>query len=257
MAWLDQDLDREATSELSAVSALLADDLFLLGHHLAARVTDYIDLEESLALGSMAQEDLAHGAELLRLDGVDVAGRHERVFGREGAAWRPTQLVAELDDSWPRTVVCGAFLTQGVLTLLDEMIRMGPQSTHDTANVLRREQELHARHWAPWLRMLLRDPQTADATASEVGAAAERRADVFAPADADAADMLLASLHRRWAGRVARCLEQAGARAPNLVRPGSRKPPDAEGPVVALLARVRQVRTTNPSWQYELYGSDA
>ena len=41
------------------------DDLSLQSHQLSKWITDYFDLEESLAVGSIAQELLAHSAALM------------------------------------------------------------------------------------------------------------------------------------------------------------------------------------------------
>ena len=78
-----------------------AEDLFLHGHDLARWITDYVDLEESLAVGSMSQEDLAHAATLWAGLGHDSEWRDEKVYRSDPSSWRPSRLCTSRLLEWP------------------------------------------------------------------------------------------------------------------------------------------------------------
>ena len=78
---------------MNALLPRFADDLFLHGHDLTGWITDYVDIEESMAIGSMAQEELAHAATLLEFAGDDPVQRDWRLFVRPVDAWAPAALV--------------------------------------------------------------------------------------------------------------------------------------------------------------------
>ena len=78
---------------MTALLRRWADDLFLHGHDLTRWITDYVDIEESMAVGSMSQEELAHGATLLEFagDDPDHQEREELAHGLNGSNL-PSQL---------------------------------------------------------------------------------------------------------------------------------------------------------------------
>ncbi|MER7400522.1 hypothetical protein ABT381_33985, partial [Streptomyces sp. NPDC000151] len=88
----------------------LADDLFLHAHRLAERTVDYTELEEALAVGSIAQEDLAHARTLLGLLGYDEAAADAHFFDRPAALWQPTALTASARDGRAWAVARGLYL---------------------------------------------------------------------------------------------------------------------------------------------------
>ena len=90
----------------------LADDLFVQCQTLSPWTTNYVDFEESLAVGSIAQEILAHSGVLMDWAGLDKDQKDRRIFARSASDWRVTELSFFSADSWPE-LICGAyFLTQ-------------------------------------------------------------------------------------------------------------------------------------------------
>ncbi|KQX65242.1 Phenylacetic acid catabolic protein [Streptomyces sp. Root1310] len=146
---------REATDRaLTGLWLALADDLFVLGNRLGERIVDYIDLEESLAVGSIGQEALAHAETVLALHGFDGAAADAHFFERPQAQWRVSRVIARLGD-WPSTVACGLVIAAAVTVLAEERAADEPAIA-----AVREEQLVHLDHWRRWARALAAWPET-------------------------------------------------------------------------------------------------
>lgn len=132
----------------------LAEDLFVLGNRLGERIVDYIDLEESLAVGSIGQEALAHAETILSLHGFDEAAADAHVFERPQEQWRVSRVIGQLGD-WPSTVVCGLVISAAVSVLAEERAADEPAIA-----AIRDEQLVHLDHWRRWARALAAWPET-------------------------------------------------------------------------------------------------
>lgn len=159
---------------MDATLSSWADDLFLHGARLAEWIVDYVDLEESLAVGTLAQEQLAHARELLTADGWDPVQADRRLYDRPAADWAPSLLAAEPLPTWPEVVCTGLLLTRATLSVLTEGIAAQDDSelSEHFAEV-RSEQDLHLMHWQRWTRLLA----AAESTAEEIEVELRRRAD--------------------------------------------------------------------------------
>jgi 1,2-phenylacetyl-CoA epoxidase catalytic subunit len=131
-----------------------AEDQFLHGHLLASLIVDYIDLEESLAVGSIAQEELAHAALLLELAGEDTAGRDGFIYERPLAEWWPSRLVVTSERDWPATVLRGLLVASAGMVLTQELGNHDMPQVRQAAETMRAEQGLHVTHWTAWVRLL-------------------------------------------------------------------------------------------------------
>ena len=189
----------------------LADDLFVLGNRLGGRIVDYIDLEESLAVGSIGQEALAHAGTILVLCGFDDAAADSRFFDRAQAQWQVSRAVERLAD-WPSTVACGLVVAAAVAVLAEHTA--GVHAEPDAAwlpaiGAILDEQLVHLDHWRRWARALAAWPETSAEFALAYAEVTACAGDVFGarpqavPADA-AFDPspLAAALHERLAAVV-------------------------------------------------------
>lgn len=237
-----------------AVLLAWADDLTVHGSRLARWITDYVDLEESLAAGSIAQQELAHAATLLELCGLDPKQRDALIFERGPASWSPSQLTVGEDDDWPASVAESFLLTHGVLALLDEL------GTGETVQVMRAEQRLHATHWERWVALLaagdLRDGflPVLEAAVVRAGDLFGEPAAAFNPPAAPQPRIDLDAAHVRWAEALAGRLADLGL--PPLQLPPSPQPRqrgDVSSVLVDLVATMRSVRTANPDFTYAVY----
>ncbi|MFJ9566431.1 Phenylacetic acid catabolic protein [Streptomyces fuscichromogenes] len=178
----------------------LADDLFVLGNRLGERIVDYIDLEESLAVGSIGQEALAHAETVLALHGFDGPAADAHFFERPREQWQVSGVIGRLGD-WPSTVACGLVIAAAVTVLAEE------HAAHEPAiAAVRDEQRVHLDHWRRWARALAAWPETSEEFARAYAEVTRSAGDLFGagprdvPADAPPGPSAAAAeLHGRLA----------------------------------------------------------
>lgn len=232
-----------------------ADDLFLHGHDLVRWITDYVDLEESLAVGSMAQEELSHAAALLMSIGIDAVERDQRLFVRPLPDWAPPRLLLRPATTWPDTVARSLLFSEATATLIGQLRQRGDDALAATASVVGAEQALHVRHWHRWVRILVRDRRTDDELLAALHARAGECDDLFAPAPGEEGDDTFTGvLVEDWGKRVLAALIALGAGDVDLPDPAAQRTPLPAGSEVAvLLERVRSIRVEHPDRRYEIY----
>jgi hypothetical protein len=147
---------------MSGAAGLLrcAEDQFLHGHLLSGRIVDYVDFEESLAVGSIAQEQLAHAALLIEFAGYDVDGRDDLVYERPLGEWWPSGLLAAELTGWPSTVVRSLLIGVAGLVWTRSIMDGARPLVLAASRAMLAEQELHVTHWSTWVRLLAGDPRT-------------------------------------------------------------------------------------------------
>lgn len=240
--------------DLVHVTLPWTDDLILHAQRLTRWLTDYVDLEESLAVGSIVQEELSHARALLELAGCSIEERDWRVFVRPPEEWFPAALVVAPADDWPDVVARGFLFARASLVVVQVLWEWGGSRVSPTASVAFAEQELHARHWARWAEILFRDSVTSDRMVRALGEAAQHCGDLFGLPAAPVAGYDPAALHRQWTDCVTRDL--AVFNGPVLDLPITVTPRRAGGPDVyltALLDGIRVVRDSHPDRVYGIY----
>lgn len=239
-----------------------ADDLYLHGSALARWITDYIDLEESLAVGSMAQEDVAHAARLLELCDVDPQTRDGLIYTRPAEEWTPSLLTSWAPLTWPETVARAFMVGTAFACLVDELVAGGQGPVGKTARVMAAEQRLHVRHWSRWVGILASNPATLAAFEDALGEATQRAGDMFGElaspiipdGEADLPKLDVEPLHQRWRERVDEGL--ASVEAPCASLPERPRPRRAGGDLASLrrtVERLRSVRNGHPDFLYEIH----
>lgn len=174
----DSDVARDAAvlgagRALSGLWPALADDLFVLGNRLGERIVDYIDLEESLAVGSIGQEALAHAETVLALHGFDESAVDAHFFERPQAQWQVSRVVGRLGD-WPSTVACGLVIAAAVTVLAGEHAADEPAIA-----AVRDEQRVHLDHWRRWAQALAAWPETREEFAQAYAGVTRSAGDLF------------------------------------------------------------------------------
>ncbi|MFF4911200.1 Phenylacetic acid catabolic protein [Streptomyces sp. NPDC001260] len=208
----------------------LAEDLFVLGNRLGERIVDYIDLEESLAVGSIGQEALAHAETILTLHGFDTSAADAHLFERPQEQWRVSRVIGRLTD-WPSTVVCALVLAAAVSVLAEERAADEPAFA-----AIRDEQLVHLEHWRRWARALAAWPETSEEFTRAYAEVTHCAGDLFGAGPQDAR---AETLHARVAARVGDS-GVPGSRLPHLPVP---RAAGSGGSVLAdCLARGRLVR---------------
>jgi 1,2-phenylacetyl-CoA epoxidase catalytic subunit len=226
------------------------DDLFLHGHQLTPWITDYVDLEESLAVGSVAQEELAHANALIEQAAGGVEERDWRIFVREAEAWFPSSLVIWGAADWPATVARGFLFAHASLVLMAWIGENGNDRLKATAQVIAAEQQLHARHWTRWVSILADEPATAPLLTRALDELGELASDLYGLEEADG----IGDLYPVWTEAVTEALVGLGLSAPRL--PERVTPRAPGGGIVGLseiLAGLRQLRTQHPERVYRVY----
>jgi 1,2-phenylacetyl-CoA epoxidase catalytic subunit len=151
----------------SAVGGALADTLFVHGHQLSRWVVDYVDLEESLTAGSLAQDDLAHAVTLWELAGFDCEARDQLVYARPAAQWTASAVA-----TWPTTTFADV-VARG-LAIARYAVASLERDDSEAATTMAAEQRLHIEHWERWSDILNSDAMLSAAFDAAI-AEAERR----------------------------------------------------------------------------------
>jgi 1,2-phenylacetyl-CoA epoxidase catalytic subunit len=225
------------------------DDLFLQGHVFSAWITDYVDLEESLTMGSIAQDLLAHAAALMGTCGVSAEERDWRIYERPAEAWFPSRVSLAPDGDWAATVARGFVLNRATLVFrrfadLPERPRI-----QELAQLIWAEQDLHARHWERWVRILGSHPELSVGFRAALDRALSDADDLFGvQPGVDHPDEILTGaspleMHAHWVRDSAAALEACGVRGSSLPpAPVARKPGQTSEALLGILAEVRSWR---------------
>jgi len=235
------------------------DDLFVQGHQFAEWITDYIDLEQSLAMGSISQELLAHSSALMGACGLSALDRDERIYRRPEAQWFPSAVSPVPAHDWPATVARGFLLNRATLVMRRALDLPAQPRVQQLADVIKAEEDLHGVHWERWISIFGRAPAIRDELAVAMEAAVADAADVFGlpeGAQGQGEDDLLTrprvELHTAWTAEVGDILEREGFPAPAFAsEPAPRRP---GGPAVErILADLSFARGAGGAPQYEVY----
>jgi 1,2-phenylacetyl-CoA epoxidase catalytic subunit len=242
-------------------SAVLAwcDDLFIQSQMLARWITDYVDLEESLAVGTLAQESLAHGVALLGAAGLGAAERDKWIFEREAHEWYPSRVGWSLTQDWSDTVARRLLLARGVLVMRRHVKFSDRQPSQQLLSLIYAEQELHCRHWERWLTVLARDPLLRRELNDHLVGAYDDATDLFGwPASSPEGDEMLIgdppAMREEWAREVCIIVEKLGLIGPGLDTPVDPRASAAGLPGFAdFLAVLTEARGPGGVRRYEVY----
>ena len=172
-----------------------ADDEYLVGHLLSTMLHGHLDLEEAVAMGSIAQDELSHASLICDLLGENGRQKDERFLLREAHQFSCSTLAAHEMSSWAEAVA---------KHLLYEEAERDRIASADIETVMRREEEHHRGHWWAWTRALC---------AGESGRAGFQAAvDRLWPLTADLFDMSMAGVGNRqaWLDRLEAGLRPLG-----------------------------------------------
>lgn len=225
------------------------DDLFLQGHQFSAWVTDYVDLEESLTMGSIAQDLLAHTAALMGTCGVSAAERDWRVYERPAEEWYPSRVSLAPAGDWAAAVARGFVLNRATLVFRRYADLPDRPRVRELAQLIWAEQDLHARHWERWVRILANRPEVSAGFRAVLDQALNDAADLFGvPSGVEYPDEILTGaspleMHTDWADDSARVLAACGVPGTRLpAAPAARKPGHTSEALLDILTEVRSWR---------------
>ena len=160
------------------IALALADDLFVQCQTLSPWTTNYVDFEESLAVGSIAQEILAHSGVLMDWAGLDKDQKDRRIFARSASDWKVTELSFFSADSWPELICSAYFLTQASKITVNALMADSNENGR-SLKLVHSEQLLHLSHWRRWITILLADADTELDVNSALRKVLDRAGDIF------------------------------------------------------------------------------
>ena len=235
----------------------LIDDQIVQAHHLSHWIVDYVDLEESLAVGSMAQDLLAHAGLMLEHAGVSRDERDELVYVRPAPAWQLSRLSSWAAARWPETVIRQLFFTHASLVLIADDARDGLPSLlpSGAAEVIAAELAVHRNHWRRWTGLLF--DRARDELDGAIGEAAGRCGDLFL--SVETADPLTAhrgsadALRAAFLAAIEADLSEAGLTMPVLAPPCLRGGPATAAEFAPLLREIQYLHQDPAGLRYEVY----
>jgi ring-1,2-phenylacetyl-CoA epoxidase subunit PaaC len=143
-----------------------ADDKYIMGHEIACQTRYYgPDLEENLALGSLAQDHLGHARLLYGLLASSDLEIDRLVYLRAASEYRNSLLAAaQSPDDWAFWVVKGLLYAQAEL-LRCQAVRGAwanqpeRQDWLNIANIIIQDDAIHYEHWQQWFGVLEKQPE--------------------------------------------------------------------------------------------------
>jgi len=228
----------------AAVAIALADDLFVQCQTLSPWTVNYVDLEESLAIGSISQELLAQGGVLYELAGLSYEERDKRIFQRSASDWNIASLSFFPSNNWPDVVASG-YITALASKIIVEDLKKTSESTAEQLVLVGREQTLHLAHWSQWISLLLVNPETKGEISMALNNAIKEAGDLL-PVGKDY-DLL----YERWAEELKSKIAGFGLSAVSDVSRSSRVSGGSK--VEKLIENLRGARNPDGLSSYSIY----
>ena len=226
------------------VSLSLADDLFVQSQTLAPWTVNYVDLEESLAVGSIAQEKLAHGGIMYALAGLSDTERDAHIYQRDSSSWSLSTLSFMSKVHWPDLIAGAYFCSQAALFTVEELMLTNSHA-HEQLRLVRSEQILHVNHWRKWASMLFGNIETKSEMVTALEFAVSRCGDLIPQgSDHDA-------IFDLWSTAVSSDLLNWGIASPPIVERVARI--HGGDRVVQLLGELSTARSENGRSNYAVY----
>ncbi|GAC1420624.1 MAG: hypothetical protein NVSMB64_29560 [Candidatus Velthaea sp.] len=185
-----------------------ADDAYAIGSELASITGLYgPQLEENLALGSIAQDHLGHARLLYKTIADDDTAVDRLIFTRPASEYRTSLLAGEWRAfDWP--FVC----VRGLCYALADTIRAQANddpALADLAATIARDTAVHREHWAEWMTNAARGGESARFEATLASIVPLMR-DFFADAEPTAAAAMLS----RWFDELRAACAKIGISVP-------------------------------------------
>lgn len=135
-----------------------ADDEFVVAHILSSYITEYTHLEECLAIGSFAQDELAHARAFYEYSGLCGRDLDRYIFLRTPDAFAVTPLATYQPGNFAELVV-KQYLYEVLDRLrLDTAQKQASDALQTLLTTMRSEERMHYDHWIHWIHVLADSP---------------------------------------------------------------------------------------------------
>lgn len=218
------------------------------GHFLHAQilgdwVVDYIDLEESLAVGSIVQEELAHASTLIELAGYDPAGRDDIIYQQPAGQWYPTRMLMHKWHNWPMTVLRALLLSTAAMTYSIHLDTDGEPALKSASRILLAEQQLHVMHWTRWIHLLNSHEGTRQELQDCAAQVMALTGDMFGDFPGSPPEGVRQAMHASWISRTLPLLTEIGIEPSQVpTAPSSRTAVQAATEGHEILMTIRALR---------------
>lgn len=230
--------------DTNSISLALADDLFVQCQTLSPWTVNYVDLEESLAVGSIAQEILAHGGVLFEVAGLDAKARDARIYGRESKEWSVAGLSFFSAHHWP-DLVAGAYLASQASKAIVESLMTHSDDVRRSLSLVQSEQALHIAHWRRWVSVLMSVSDTAGEMSTAMDEALQGTGDLLPTGSG------YDVIHAAWVASISADLSGWGQSASRLAERSARASGDAK--ISGMINDLRVARANDGSSTYAVY----
>jgi ring-1,2-phenylacetyl-CoA epoxidase subunit PaaC len=138
-----------------------AHDEFVVGHLLGVQAYHYgPDLEENIALGSIAQDELGHTRMLLQCLNTDEKAIDRMIYEKKAEEMTVSWLV----QSWKEIDWSFVVMKQWLYDLADRVrleffCSIPDDQIHSIQGMMKREEQIHQEHWTEWMQILSSDPE--------------------------------------------------------------------------------------------------
>jgi phenylacetate-CoA oxygenase PaaI subunit len=226
------------------------DDEVLLAHQLGTLLTGQSEVEEVIAVGSLCQDELAHGMSLWDLVETETRRRDALFYARPISEFLNCSLVAAPAPDWGAVVVRQYIYELADAVRVEQVLSMSgvPEAVVDVAQGMASEERLHRAHWGHWCQVLTRTPTGRERLRIAAESVWRDADDVLElPPGAEGLDWPVAELREAYTRQVTTLLQPLqGAQAAH-VAVASRPRTERQSPeLVAALERSRSVYAEDP-----------
>lgn len=199
-----------------------ADDEFLIGHHLGTMLHGYLDLEEAVAIGSFAQDELSHASIICDFMDEDERTKDKRFLLRAPSQFLCSSLAIQPLKRWVEVIAKHLLYEEAEKLRIEKL---------DATTVMVREEEYHRKHWWEWASVLCKS----ELGRRELAATTE----FYWPYTNDLFDMGVELDVSKWRTNLEKGLAPLGVKLPDsMPEPTSREERSPE--ILALMEKVIQ-----------------
>jgi phenylacetate-CoA oxygenase PaaI subunit len=191
-----------------------ADDEIMTAYLLGEVLSRYAEIEEMIALGSIAQDDLAHGTMLYSLLVPDARERDRLFFERPTSDFRNAVLAEHDTEDWAAVVLRQHLYEAAERLRLQTVAGLDVRPLSQVAQAMLTEEDLHQAHWEHWCEVLAETPAGREHLQRAVNELMPLSADLFSVSAPDGVEWDRDGLRAAWQAEVSGFVADLGLTMP-------------------------------------------